>query len=877
MEVAVLPNFLRRRTVRLTTLLLGALALAGLAPSIPSSAQRLGTGIIQDLDNTQGQFANGVFERTSISPERAGDLPDDREGAVQLAPAGVLSPWGLATEGMSTRISNFGLVALGDYLFAAGGEVGVGERGVRSDKIYGARINRVTGTPDTARTPTWKEYALPVEQAVLVGEDYCAELGRTAAGRSRNSAAGVALPNGGTLGYIYIVGGIVDTECVDNITTPLVQIATVNASGDVTAVRRAPYLPSVTSAGTLDTTTPRGIADAMTTIVRTSTNERFLYVIGGMSLNPTSDLSQRAITRSVLYAKISPADGSLVHPVSGNTAQPWAAADPIAFVENQTGLRDGAVTAASVTRANTNSTPPVIGQLDAILVAGGCHDTDTCTSRHPYVLKATITNPSTGAISWDTTPSTDNSQVSLPARAGLGATFYNGKLYLIGGTTTGISTGGTFTVPTAMFDQNLNAIKLPGSSDFFVGTTEKVLPGAGDEADRTDVAVAVMPALPPPDEANVTLNAAWIFVGGGYNGTGITQQNDPRVSTLIFGKVGGDDEAASVVRAPDGWYYSSIEEVSIENRLARVLSVRWAALVDRSANTQADIKVEFRKTITADRRCRESDFSAATSDRWRPVDGDPDSPFFTKSNTGTERFNVIELATAFPQETFEATCLQFRAQFLQNGPNTTIPNPSATPRLLSLSLEKVLAGTPDLLVGELAATRTGGGAVRDVTISIANLADNDISQTIDVVEATNQPNGSFFVHLCLTSAPLTAASAPPLTIPAPVSGQVRPPCAVAYYEVYNVQMPAGREMLLPASGWRNPNPPYNPVDLRDLFDQPGKYRFGIVIDYADVIPEGQDGELNNRGERVDAPNGLTAEIEITARRPRELFLPIINR
>lgn len=870
----MLPNFTRRRTARIVTLMLVGIALVGLVPVGPTGAQ--GLSQIQYLDNEQGDFTNGVFERTSISPEVNAALPEDKAGTVQLAPAGVLTRWGLAAEGMPTDISNYGLVALGDYLYTVGGELGTDSGGTRGDKVYRAKINRVTGNPDTTVQPIWKPYDIPAEQALLLE---CAGAGNTAAGRSRNGAASLQLPSGGNLGYIYVVGGFVDTPCAQNITTPLVQIATVNASGDITGWVKAPYLPAISADGTINTTPgaiSRGLADPMVTIVRTTTNERFIYVIGGLSVDTTTSLVQRRLYRSVLYAKINAGNGSLVNPLDGSTTQPWAAAAPIDFVDTtKSGLRDGSAVTARLTSINNNSNPPVVSTIDAILVSGGCHDTLACSNLHPYVLKATITNPSTGAVTWDNTPSIDNQPVSLPARGGLGSVFYNGKLYLVGGTTTGLTTGGTFNVPTAVFNSNLEAIKIADGGEYFIGTGEadQVLPAGndiGDTGKRTDVGVAVMPSLPPADQSNVTVNAAWVFVGGGYSSAADT----PRVSSLIVGKVGGDDEAADTVRSRDGWYYSSIEPVSINNAIARVLTLRWSAAIDRSANTQADIIVEFRKTITADRQCQEEDFSPDASDRWRRVDGDTASAFFSKTNSAATPFNIIELDKAFPNEAFEATCLQFRAQFLQDGVVTDSepsPAPGVTPKLLSFSLEKVLAGAADVKVNELSASRRGG-SIGEITVAIENLSDSGLNDTLDVDKVTNK--GSFFVHLCLSKGTSTF---PTLTMPVPGSGGNKPGCAVAYYEVFNVQMYKGAKLFLPANGWRDPDPPYNAVDLRDLFNEPGRYTFGVVIDYVNVIPEGAAGELNNRGERQDAPNGLTANVEITAPRSYQVTLPFITR
>lgn len=865
------PDFLQRRTARIFAFLLVALVVAAAAPSRPSSAQTIPE--IQYLDNSQGDFANGVFERTAIGPTVVSALPEDEPGVVQLAPAGALTRWDVALPGLPQAISNAGLVALGDYLFVVAGELNTG----RSDKVYRAKINRVTGRPvpfDSSSGLVWKDYTIKAEDAVLVPG--CQGLPVSAAARTRSGVAALETNAGGGLGFIYVIGGIVNTECENDMTTPLVQIGVVNASGDITNWIKAPYLPTPTTSGN-NTTTPRGIADAMVAIARTSTNERFIYVFGGISLDPTDEFNNfDDIYKSVYYAKININTGGLINPLDGSTTQPWARAADIQFTDansSKPGLRDGTAMAAQATKLNTSSNPPVVSTNEAIFIAGGCFQVASCSDLNPDVLKATITNPNTGAITWDSTPSTDNTPVSIAGRAGLGSTFYNGKMYLVGGSTNGTGSGSLFTVPTAFFDADLNAQKLDGT-DFFVGTNDQVLPdGQSDSGRRTDVAVAVMQALPPENENNVDVHAAWVFVAGGVSDAA----SNPRRDSIFIGKIGGADEASGTIRTRDGWYYSSIEQVTIEGKLARVLSVRWSAEIDRSVNTQADIRVEFRKTVTADRQCEESDFTNAESDRWRPVDGDPDSNFFSKSTTTAENaFNVIELQETFPTETFEATCLQFRAYFLQNGTNTQNPSPapSATPRLLSFSLEKVLAGAADIRLKDLDRSYTiSGGALRDLTISIENLNNGKLEETLDVIEVTTP--GSFFIHLCVASAPLDQP-APTLNLPQPAGGVGAPDCAVAYYEVQNHQMIRGAVLNLPMTGWRRPEAPYNAIpSLRDLFVDKGRYRVGVVIDYRRHIPESPAGELNNRGEDEQNPNGRTILIEITEDPSFELLLPAI--
>jgi hypothetical protein len=532
---------------------------------------------------------------------------------------------------------------------------------------------------------------------------------------------------------------------------------------------------------------------------------------------------------------------------------------------------------------DTTTNPPSTATVnqEAIFVAGGCFNEGAgCNDLNPRVYRAAV-NPADGQLTWTATPgvgSPNGVEVATEARSGLAGLSYGNKLYLIGGSSTGQPGGAKNSVPTAFLTDNAQIDQIiPNSATYFVGVNEQVLTTT-DGGARVGLAAAIVPALPPEneDDPDVTVNAAWAFAAGGRTPTG-------QASRQIFvGRLGGADEAQDTTRVRDGWYYSNPIPVDISGATARVVAVRWHADIDRSQNTNADMRFEFRKTITATGFCFESSFSTTDpDDRWRLVDGAPDSPFFSRSGTAQDPFNLIEMDEVFASEQVNATCLQYRVRFLQNGENpTSIPNPGASPRLLSFSLKRVIAGSPDLKLKEFDVAAPGG-RVRDVRVVIENLNDNGLSDTWDVSEYlalsdAQAARGNFFINLCIARADLGAAF-PTLDLPAPEKqpeGQANPPaCSVAWAPVNNTRMTKGAELTL--TQWYS-NETNEPIDIRTVFSEAGRYTVGVIIDYYDVIPEGVNGELNNRGETEQLPEGQRIQVEITGPPEYVISLPIIR-
>jgi hypothetical protein len=894
----MLPGFLRSRGFRAFSLgILGLLILSSL-PFAPARAQLIGE--FEFFDNSQGTFADGIFQRSAISADVV-TFGEDVRGAVQLAPAGVLNPWRpltnlLPSANDSGGLFDFGLVALGKYLFTvAGSDPTITQGGGRSDKVYSAEVDQRQGVlvTDPGTGEVWRSFTIPAGPLNDIFD--CAGIDISA--RTRAAVAAVEAPLDrqaqGVLGYIYIVGGSAfDSACGGDVATSLVQIATVNTSGAITGWSTLPAnrVPNAfNTAG--EPTEFLGIEGAMATIVRTSASpaKTYLYVFGGISIDPFNFVNPNIITRQSIYTEIDLATGALRNPTNPSAANVWAraSADGMPIPTGKPGLRNGTAVTARVTSQITDNTttPPstAIVAREAIFVAGGCFNEDAgCDDLNPFVYRADI-DPPTGQLTWTATPgvgSPTGVQVSLEARSGQASLAFGNKLYLIGGSSTGEPNGARDSVPTAFLTDNAQIDRVtPGSDTFFVGTDQQVLTSATGPGGRIGLAAAIVPALPPLNEndPDVTVGAAWAFAAGGRTPTG-------QASRLIFvGKLGGADEAQATVRLRDGWYYSNPIPIDISGATARVVAVRWQADIDRAQNTNADMRFEFRKTITATGLCSESAFSLTNpEDRWRLVDGDPDSAFFSRSGTPQNPYNLIEMDKVFGSEQVNATCLQYRVRFLQNGENPpSIPNTTASPRLLNFSLKRVVAGSPDLKLKDFGVTAVNG-RVREVRVEITNLNDGGLQDTWDVSQylALTNPTaarGNFFVNLCLARADLTA-DFPTLNVPLPQRQPegvtpVPPACSVAWAPVSNTRMTKGAELIL--TQWYS-NETNEPIDIRTVFGEPGKYTVGVVIDYYDVIPEGTNGELNNRGETTAFPQGQQIRVEVTGPPEFIVGLPIMR-
>jgi hypothetical protein len=851
---------------------IGAALLLVLLPPVAVQALEDETGVTEIIDNTQAEFASGVFQRTVVAATPDSPTNPDQIGAIELAPVGALNRnnWRTATATLPQPLSDAPVVALDRYLFVIGGATSPdAEAENRSSYVYRGIVDQESGELVARAEPypngndTFAAFAI---QPTDPGPDCDTPL----AGRSRAGAVAVPATSGTNLGFIFVIGGsMYDTDCQTyDFSINLVQRATVNASGDIIgwSAQNSWRFPTLDDNGNIitDVNFPelRGVQNVQVVHVRTSAGIDFIYAIGGLSIAPAQFL-QEDIYPYVFYTKVD-TNGNLVHPTSAGSATVWARLADLPFA-----LHSGTAIAARTTRIEGGV--PV--QQDAIFLLGGCTDIE-CTTLNTSVYRADI-NPTTGALTWTNqvarTGSGGSQAISIQGRQGVTGISFNNRIYYVtGSTSTGTpgAAGATATIPVAIYNDQFLLEDLTSSSNYFVGFDENndyVLPQPNR---RLNASVALVPAVPPAS-GSTQVNAAWMYVIGGSN-----QSNQP-TNTIFVGGVGGANETTGTIRASEGWYYSQPFSVLTQGETSRLLAMKWFTdLNPPLANPEADIRIQFRAVVTSG-TCRESDFNPSTStsnpSRWRDLDGDTTDPVLRSKNGE----NVVRLINAFPGEEIKATCMQYRAQFIQDpGQN------SYTPKLLYFAVEKVVAAKPDILIDTFN-VQTTSGSFTNIALTLRNLRNNDLSATRSVVAAVG--GGGFFVDLCIVKR--TNPSTPALTaVPAPdpnAGAGATPDCATVSAQVPKEAMNPGATYTVPFADWVTASGG-TPVDWNAIFGEPGTYDVGIVVDYNALTGEDAQGRSNNRGENVSPPNGIIRTVTITAPpNPNptsyDIFVPVILR
>lgn len=855
----------------------------------------------QQIDNTQGEFADGEFERTSIGSSlltfKPPPNPADVEGLVQLAPAGVLKNWN-APYRLPTPVSEMGVTAVGKHIYVIGGTDSTGTG--FTDAAWHAQVDPKTGAFVDSGSGLWTNKPMPAAVTIAdrVGQNAQAGCETPTAKRTRVGVASVT--TGTDTGYIYVIGGAVNPSALSCVTggfsTPLVQRGTVASNGTITwdtlslPTALGIYVPSPVDPqddGVTNSDFSLGVEGASVVIAHTKSGTAehyYLYVIGGKSryVDPIRNTSTlvRALS-AVYYTEINTADGSLKNPTTPTATSVWTRDKNIPLVTTPAageGLWDATATATSVFSGTA-------ALKTAIFLTGGSFDADNAATNlvklNPYIYRADV-NPDTGALTWGTGVTGSKTQIALGGRRGMVSVSYHNKLYMIGGSTGDDPNTSVATVPTAFLDDKLDLIKI-GNTDYFIGMNTDVLNNGGS-APRSRLGAAVVRAEPPTGVITTTINSAWVYVMGGRNAS------DNLQDTIFLGSVGGDD-AVPTIRTPDGWYYSGVIKTSFAfgsgNLKSKVLSFHWAANIDRTRNTNADIEIQFRKTITASGECpNDSVFSlTAASDAWgNSLDGFASSPLYSQAADATNFYN----SATFGNQGLDASCIQYRAHLMQDATGATASDPSSSPQLLSVYVEKEISGNADINIpaNGFSVTTTANNLIIPV-MNIQNLSSGNIDQTLsvaDVLAASASPPsvygaGNFFVLFCKAYSSLTDQTPLNLTLPDPLN---LPPnyekTCPAYASILNSEMGKGAIIDLVQSKnaagdtrWYDTTTG-NPIsNIMDLIDTKGHYQIGLVIDPLNNVPEGEvtsAGETNNRSEVLSFT--LTSVLHIVA-------LPIVAR
>lgn len=878
-----------RPIVRMLALFAIAAALLAAFPGRPAGAQNRPE--IQALDNAQTQFGTGVFQRTSLSSDQDAGIPGDLNGAVQLAPSGTLNPWEKEPVELPDNVAGddgaragAAVVSIGNRLVVIGGTTATSGRAntilwATVDQTLGGIVNHgVPSTDSRFRDENWLFSTLPTVEHTLIEDAGCPPVSAI------TSPGAAAIASGPNSGFIYVVGGNFACGLTDEYTSSAVQVLAVTESGVAPVAGPGGFsrLPSEEIGGTPF----RGVESPGVAIVPVSSTRAYLYVIGGRStfFSVDNGFPVSQVERGIFYIEINPSTGAFV----GD----WQAAQLIPLPGTPLPGDDGygLYNHAAVVVDSAPVTAGASTVSRGIVVAGG--NTSVAGSEpNPFVYRATV-NESNGALSWDDTPSVDDRQVPF-VQENMSGISYNNKLYLIGGTAAG-STAPVRAVQTANYNDSLLFRNFADSTspEYFVGRGSNVLPEP-----RSDTGATVIDAVPPANNPTQDLGTAWAYVVGGTDAGGVP-------SRFIYrGRIGGA-EAQGDIRTNEGWFFSRVFSVAYTNagqpkRDARVLSIRWAADIDRGANANADMIVQFRRTLRADPTCtNESVFGAG--DAWLTLPKNAATGFYSQDNSAANPFNVITLGEVPSLGLINATCFQYRVRFLQNGVTGADDNGlggvaadganrGATPRLLSMNIERVPVGAPDIRAKVFEALTFNGAPagsplanrVAGLSITLQNLNAEDPNATQD---AGLENDGSFYVHLCIAN----ESKGEQLNLPTlPVADPASLPCAKAYYEVYKWQMEAGAELRLDnrssstpqgnpfVQGWRNPQTGAAIPNLNALFSEPGTYKVALLIDTSNFVNEDTPGEANNLVQNLN--NGQPKLLTVVGPPVTLLNLPLVRR
>lgn len=897
----------RRHARRFALLALVATVLSAL-PGLPAVAQGSTT---QPLDDTQVDFARGTVQRTSVSSGVVGGDPKpfpDQDGTLELAPVGVLQQWQTSTSDLPVPLAAMGVTTIGNRLYTVAGATGAAANEAFTDAVYWTTIEQQTGSfaqttaPAGAQqvNPVWVNDKLPQAAAYMTPAPNPSGNCDAELITGRRAPAVASFVTGTGTNFIYVVGGAfnLSSNCGQgSLTSPAVQIGSVNAtSGDITWTGandlQTKYLPTQNLPGLENWTTPTyvglgaesfGVEGATASVVTTGSGQTYLYVIGGLVTYDAGNGKEALVTPAVYYTKLNATTGALESPLNSPppSGTPWARgpnvplntvqSDPLsAPPPGELGIYNHT---AIVSRAVVGSGTGTVVR-SAIYVTGGFTEIPGGTlTANPVVYRATVADD--GSLTWSTTldPARPNQRINTDGEPrGYTAGFaYSNKLYILGGVgDSDPATAPLGSISIGVHDDRLSMLPLFGDSSspvYFTGAT-------GSSIDPVySLGAAVVPAAPLDNQTTVE-NAAWGYAIGGF------AANDQPTAAIFRGKIGGSAETSETRRIPDGWYYSRFHNIRFEteNTEAKILSVRWFSGIDRSANSSADLRLEFQRTKLLP--CNEAAFATST---WVALDGDSGTGFSSKDG-----FNEVKLRDIFPTEDFSASCFRYRVYMTQNGnAQDGTPNPAAngnvSPRLFSINVEKIKPGDPDLKLEAFEIGPDADGRISTFNLQIKNLNDN-LLNTVAVPASSNQ----FPIVLCVAYSatdPNVALTLP--TLPITNDPNNRVDCAPLYRFIDPSETTPGQVFSLndqwdvnydnvvhiPNRGQDDRLP-----NVLEAFATPGHYAVAALIDPYNSVLEGGEAKTNNRGENLNSGQPLIRRFTITeAGFVSKVYLPVVSR
>lgn len=907
----MLERLPERRHVRRLSLLVIAVILFTALPSLYPAAA---APSFKPLDDSQGDFSQGSFQRTAIGSGSSSTFKDD-DGALQLTAVGNLASWPLAQPDLPVPLGSMGVTTIGNRLYTVAGAGASIES--YTDSVFWATANQQNGsfqphgfteatkpTGSTLADDYWVNDPLPAALAYMGRAPSSACNAAEILGRRSPAVASYVANNGNQ--YLYAIGGaFLPSTCSPNVlTSPVVQRGTVTpATGDITwtsgtdlvdSYLPSPNLPDL-SGEAWDSPDPYvglveealGVEGAAAVVMRdSSSGNAYLYVIGGLASYRLGSTPDSLVTPAVFYTRLS-STGAFENPHGlDNTGTPWArtANVPLNVVYTETPIPSPGYLGifnhtAMVSRVTVDDEDGDTITREAIFVTGGytSRPLSTVTANSSVFRAMFDTSKGNGELKWETVlnPAKPGEHVSTDGqgRAGAAGFAYGSKLYVIGGIPKSAGADPLGTVTTGVHNDAMNMVPLftttPSQlSEYFIGG------GGEDVIDPVyGLGAGVIPATPIPGSSNQ--NAAWGYAVGGFSSGGTPS------AQIFSGPIGGPSETNAEKRAPEGWFYSRVHDIQLAGdgdakTEARMLSIRWFSQIDRGQNLGADMYLEFRRSSTVP--CTEASFIGTS---WVRLDANDDQGLY--SGDGSV-INQVKLRTVFPTENFDARCFQYRVYITRNGSTGGVPNAggndTVTPRLYKVDVETTKPGDPDL---KLEAFDIGPNAKGQ--FSIFNLQIRNLNETI--VKTAEAPEGNFPVVLCVARSEIgqPKPTLVPPTLPITGDSDDRVDCAPVYRSVdWSLTNPLIQPFAI-NTGW---DANYNdslldlvqdqpiPNDIRGYFNRPGNYAVAVLIDPFNAVPELGAGKTDNRGENLNNGQPLIREFTIS-QTGYSTYLPMLRR
>lgn len=807
----------------------------------------VGSEEVKAIANEQTEFVGGKFRRTALTSRLSPDDSPyfaDQPGGIQLMPIGALTDFSVVNGRLPTKLSEMGVVTMGNYIIIIGGSERIDKDSgfpdeVPSDKVWVGEVDGTTGLPPVKNA--WvSALSLPPIQASNFG-DLVNGMDDPVGPVVFPAVVGVPDSDNSEQGYVYVIGGFVrPDELGENISSAGVHIGRLE-NGTISSWQTGPTLRHPD-----DSSRTFGIHSATATYA-TVGDTTYVYVLGGFQ-SYLEEIDRNG-SRYIFYAKVG-TNGKLLSPVTNEEG--WEvmrqsdSTSPILIPvpEGATGAESlGLWLSSSVQYQGTD---PDGNELDPSLYLIGGQRRKLGQQEDPnsfsnIIFRAKI--ESDGRLTWNGTANLPQSPLSSMESAQ-----FNGNLYIAGGKTheqdagskSWSSDGSYQDVLSSFFDETMQI-------DDFASNDMK--------RHRFDHGLSIVRKT-----TQITSSLAFFYVLAGRSDTSPTDPDDEYsnfgTDTILFSRI-DPDEATPVYSLKGGWYYSNVFDISqynnAETKKTGVLGVNWSAAVSRTETIVSDIKLEYR---VDDLACDNGlVFAGEKAKQWRPLST-------TLELSTTERLYMSDPGgnkADFLAEDVdgELQCFQYRAYLSTKHVNYT-------PVLLNVGLRVITDKEPDLYVDQMIPRQADGSdTFIGLDITIRNLFENEVDKTADANFDGNFPV-NFYTDLYIFSPgqPYFTEDNPPEM---PFIEGVSTPLTATHHHFYatipreqmaaNTTFPPSSDDQSPWDGkWKyaegeNINDPVDMQEIMSGLDDTGTYTACVVV----------DSYLEKEADRVDWPNGYVKE------------------